>query len=73
MSKANTWHPRFGLCQSTFQTFKLKKQRDYAASVANKASGYLSHEIGEINYAASCNNPRYFLIIYYKEENATQQ
>ena len=73
---STTWLSEFGDCQSKFHTFKRKEQRDYAASIANKSTDYLKHEIGEINYPASCLHPRFYLVIYYriqKDNNAAQQ
>lgn len=42
-----TWLPEVGDCKCTFKTYKSKKERDYAASQANKTPGYIKHTVGQ--------------------------
>jgi hypothetical protein len=61
----NTWLPEAGECKCSWQSFKTKRQRDYAASQAHKKhKGYIKHVAGEF---WTKKGTHYWLSIYFKE------
>lgn len=59
-----TWLPEVGNCFCTFQTYKNKKERDYAASQASRTPGYIKHVLGQWHRLNK--GDIFYLAIYWK-------